>query len=130
MGIVRRGIVRTADRAETVRMGEQAETARDITGGIVRRGTVRTADQAETVRVITGTVRRAAARTADRIVQAITGITTAETVQTITGGIAPRGIVRMEGREAITTVDAATARREDVRTAEADRAEGIRLVAR
>lgn len=101
--------------------------------GIVRMEEVRTA-RATTAR-IAETVPREAVRTEEAVtVRPTIGIITVRIVQTITAGIVPRGTARMEEAE-IVRADTAiaaemTVRRAAVRTAGADRAEGIRSAVR
>lgn len=81
------------------------------------------------------TVPREAVRTEEAVtVRPTIGIITVRIVQTITAGIVPRGTARMEEAE-IVRADTAiaaemTVRRAAVRTAGADRAEGIRSAVR
>lgn len=130
------GIVRT-ERAAAARMEGPEGTARVIAAGTVLREIARTEDREAIVRVLAAeTVLWGTVRMGDReaTVPDITGITEAQTVQTITAGTVLWVIVRTEGRVTVRAVSEAgaaeTVLRADVRTAGADRAAGIRLAVR
>ena len=136
----------TETTENAVPMGEAEEIVRtEETGGIVKvitvetvpREIVRTQGPPGTVRVTTvGTVLRGTVCIYDGGTgRDITGIITAEIVQTITAGIVPRGTARMQGRPVIVRVRADTGTadvmtvlsREAVRITGERRAEGTRL---